>query len=152
MQAKTRISLFLLAVIGLHALPVLSYQGVRQTRWPFLAWAMYARSYPPGPVEVLMRRLMATSSSGKQEEVTWKLAGLPWPTFRNLYLTPLAKGDSAAAAELILRLNRGRPEPVVLLRLEGDRFILADTGVVKEALPALTYPADTSAPSRGTSP
>jgi hypothetical protein len=152
MQAKTRISLFLLLVIGLHALPVLSYQGNRQTRWPILAWAMYARSYPPGPVEVMMRRLTATSSNGKEEEVTWKLVGLPWPAFRNAYITPLAKGDSTAASELIHRLNRDREAPVVQLRLEAERFTLADTGVVKEALPVLTYRADPSASSRGTSP
>ena len=49
MQTRTRISLFILLILGLHAIPVLWYQGERQTRWPFLAWAMYARSFPPGP-------------------------------------------------------------------------------------------------------
>ena len=55
MQLKTRISLFILLIIGLHAVPVVFYQGERQTRWPFLAWAMYSQSYPAGPITVAKR-------------------------------------------------------------------------------------------------
>ena len=148
MQPKTRISLLILLVIGLHAVPVLSYQGERQTRWPFLAWAMYARSYPPGPIVVVMARLVATSASGKEGEITAREVGLPSPAYYKTYLGPLAKGDSTSAYELIHRLNRERDDPVVQVRLEGDRVILADTGVVKQALPVVTYRADPSA-SRG---
>ena len=148
MPPKTRISLLILLVIGLHALPVLSYQGERQTRWPFLAWAMYARAYPPGPVVVVMPRLIATSVSGKEREITAQEVGLPGPAYNKTYLGPLAKGDSTSAFELIHRLNRTGDDPVVQVRVEGDRVILADTGVVKEALPLVTYRADASA-SRG---
>jgi hypothetical protein len=141
MQVKTRISLLILLVIGLHAVPVLSYQGERQTRWPFLAWAMYAQSYPPGPITVATRRLIATSASGKEERVNPQDVGLPTPAFRKTYILPLWKGDSTPAYELIQRLNRDRHDPVVRLRLEGERQTLADTGIVKEALPVLTYQA-----------
>ena len=145
MQPKTRFSLLILLVIGLHAIPVLSWQGYRQTRWPFLAWAMSARSYPPGPIEIMMRRLIATSVSGREEEVTSQLVGLPGPSFRNAYVVPLWKGDSAPAYELMRRLNQKRDDPVVQLRLEAERQVLADTGVVTEALPVVTYWADPAA-------
>ena len=57
MQLKTRISLFIVVIIALHAVPVLSYERGRQTRWPFLSWTMYAKSFPPGPIT------MATDAS-----------------------------------------------------------------------------------------
>lgn len=145
MRSRTRISLLILLIIGLHAVPVLSYQGQRQTRWPFLAWAMYARSYPPGPIMVVTGRVLATSASGKEEEVTPQLVGLPTPTYRQTYLAPLLKGDSTPVGGLIRLLNRERHDPVIQLRLEGEKLILADTGVVKETIPAVTYRADASA-------
>ena len=145
MSQKTRISLLILLVIGLHAVPVLSYQGERQTRWPFLAWAMYARSYPPGPIAIATRRLVATYASGKEEQVTERLVGLPGPALMKTYIAPLWKGDSMPAYELIQRLNRGRSDPVVQLRREGERRLLVDTGVVREALPVVTYRAHPSA-------
>jgi hypothetical protein len=139
MQSKTRISLLILLVIGLHAVPVLFYQGERQTRWPFLSWTMYAKSFPPGPITMAMRRLVATSASGREEEVTPELLGMPMPAFRNAFVTPLRQGDSSPAYVLVQRLNQGRSDPVVRLRLEGLRLTLVDTGVVKDSVPVLTY-------------
>jgi hypothetical protein len=127
MSNKTRISLLILLILGLHAVPVLSYQG--------------ERSFPPGPIEVATRRIVATYASGNEEEVTQRLVGLPTPAFKKTYIVPLWKGDSAPAYELIERLNRGRSDPVVQLRLEGQRQALVDTGVVREALPVVTYRA-----------
>jgi hypothetical protein len=144
MQLKTRISLFILLIIGLHAVPVVFYQGERQTRWPFLAWAMYSQSYPAGPITVAKRRLVMTLASGKEEEVTAPVVGLPKFAFREIYIAPLWNGDSAPAYELIQRLNRERRDSVVQLRLEDVRQTLVDTGVVKETLPALIYKAHPS--------
>jgi hypothetical protein len=145
MQLKTRISLVILLVIGLHAVPVLFYQGEHQTRWPFLAWSMYARSYPPGPITVAQRRLIATFASGKEAKVTAQLVGLPTPAFIGTYIAPLWKAsDSTPAYELIRLLNRERNDPVVRLRLEGESQTLVDTGVVREMLPAVTYQAHPS--------
>jgi hypothetical protein len=146
MQPKTRISLLILLIICLHAVPVVSYQKARQTRWPFLLWAMYAKSYPPGPIVVVRRRVMATSAGGKEEEITSRLVGLPGPAFRNTYVAPLWNGDSALGSELMRRLNDKRDDPVVRLRLEGEQLILTDTAVVREPLPTVTYRADPSAP------
>ena len=138
---KVWISTLILLVLGLHAVPVVFYQGHRQDRWPFLAWAMYAKSHPPGPVETMNRLLIGTTSKGKEEEVSPGLVGLSKPAFRNAYVNPLYQGDSASARELISRLNRGRGDPFVELRTVGMKYTLSRTGVVTEELPVITYRA-----------
>ena len=144
MQPKTRISLFILLILGLHAIPVLWYQGERQTRWPFLAWAMYARSFPPGPIDMTTRRLVATLASGKEEQLTAGLVGLPAPAFQKTYVAAAWKGDSAPAYELIRRLNRVATDPIVQLRFEGETQTLVDSGVVTTPLPVITFRAPSS--------
>ncbi|MGH7513459.1 MAG: hypothetical protein ACREOQ_11110 [Gemmatimonadales bacterium] len=140
MSARTRISLLILIVLGLHALPVLSYQGVRQTRWPFLVWAMYARSYPAGPIEVVLRNLVAVSPEGERREVDASVVGLSGPAYRNNYLAPFSRGDSTAGRWLIDRLNRLGPDSVAQIRLETVRYRLVDPGVAVDTLPAIVYP------------
>ena len=144
MSAKTRVSLFILLLLGLQALPLLSYQGERQTRWPVLAWAMYARSYPPGPIDMDTRRAIATFASGRRGEVTANQVGLPGPAFRKIYVKPVFKGDSAPAYQLMARMNAQSRDPVVELRYEGDRYELVDTGVVKQPLPVVIFRAPQS--------
>ena len=147
-NSKLWISALILLVLGLHAIPVISYQGHRQTRWPFLAWAMYARSFPPGPIQTLDRTLLGRTAGGAEEEVTAGLAGLPRPPFRDAYITPLFDGDSAVARELLERLNRERDDPFVEIRTSGQRYTIADDGVVREELPVFTYRSPRST-SRG---
>jgi len=141
-QSKTWISLLIVLVIGLHALPVLSYQGHRQTRWPILAWAMYARSYPPGPIQVVQRSIVAATATGEEQEITPHVVGLSKPAFRNAYLVPLAKQDSAAARELLHRLNVQRDVPFVRLTLGGVQSTLSDTGVVRDSFPLIVFRAE----------
>ena len=143
-RPKVFISLLILLVIGLHALPVLSYQGNRQTRWPFLAWAMYAKSLPPGPIQTMSRRVVGITLKGDRDAVTPELVGLGEPTFRKMYLRALYEGDDSTARALASWLNRQRDDPYVELRLEGEKFTLADTGVVKEELPVRAYRIDPS--------
>jgi hypothetical protein len=140
-DSKVWISALIVLILGLHALPVLSYQGLRQTRWPFLAWAMYAKSYPPGPIDTMNRFLIGTTASGKQESVTSNLVGLSKPAFRNGYVNPLYQGDSLTAHELLSRINRSREDPIVELRTIGTRYSISDTGVVTEKLPVFVYRA-----------
>ena len=147
-KSKTWVSALIIVTLGLHAVPVLSYQGVGQTRWPFLAWAMYAKSYPPGPVKTTKRRLMATTAAGADAEVTPEMVGLSKSTFRNLYINPLYQGDSTTARELLARINRAREAPFVAVRTEGEIFRLADTGLVTERFPVLTFSSGSPAPSR----
>jgi hypothetical protein len=144
---KGWISALILLVLGLHAVPVLSYQGLRQTRWPFLTWAMYAKSRPPGPIQTMKRFVIGTTSSGHQEDVTPGLVGLSKDAFRNGYLNPLYKGDTASAQQLISRLNRGRRDPFVELRTVGEKYTLSGTEVISEELPVFRYRA-TPSPSR----
>jgi hypothetical protein len=140
-EPRTWISLAIVSVIALHAVPVLSYQGYRQTRWPILAWAMYAKSYPPGPVQTERRHLMAVTQGGSRLEITPWLAGVPLPAMGKAFVRPLLQGDSAQAAELFRRLNRSRPDPVVEIRVEQERYAVSDTGLVTEALPVISYHA-----------
>jgi hypothetical protein len=138
-QSQVWVSILIVLVIGLHALPVLSYQGQRQTRWPFLAWAMYARSYPPGPIQVVQRRVIGTTASGEEVEITPRLVGLPRPPFRLAYLLPLQRGDTATARELMQRLNRQREKPFVRIAVTVLSSTLSDTGVVREWSPPIVY-------------
>ncbi|MEP6688259.1 MAG: hypothetical protein ABJC36_07905 [Gemmatimonadales bacterium] len=128
-------------MLGLHALPVLSYQGARQTRWPFLTWAMYARSYPAGPVEIVTRQLIVTSRSGASRQISQYDVGLTISAFNNNYLAPVSRGDSAAARWLIDRLNATGGDSVVELRLQTIRYRMIEPGVATDTLPPLIYRA-----------
>jgi hypothetical protein len=138
-NSKVWISALILLILGLHALPVLSYQGTRQTRWPFLTWAMYAKSHPPGPIETMNRFLVGTTATGKTDSVTPRVVGLSKDAFRNAYLNPLYRGDSVPAHELLIRINRARTDPIVELRTIGTKYAIADTGIVTEQLPVFVY-------------
>ena len=141
-QPKPWISLFILVVIGLHALPVISYQGFRQTRWPILAWAMYAKSYRPGPVQTMRRRILAVTASGHQIELSPYQVGVSRPALGKSFARPLSSGDTATARELFRRLNRGRADPVMEVRLESETFTVTDSGVVRQTHPSAVYRAD----------
>jgi len=145
MSVRTRISILILLIVGLHALPVLSYQGTRQTRWPFLAWAMYAESYPPGPIEVVTRQLVATSRNGTSRLITYRDVGLSSPGLSSGYLRPFGRGDTSAGRWLVDRLNRVGPDSVAELRLQTFRYRLVDSGVVVDTLPVVVYPANPQA-------
>lgn len=138
-QPKVWISIFILLTIGLHAVPVLSYQGNQQTRWPILAWAMYAKSIPPGPIQMRKRRIFALTSGGKKELVTPDLAGVNKGALTTKYVQPMWVGDSAVAQQLLRRLNRERQDLFVELRMEGEKYTLVGDSVVSEAFPVVTY-------------
>jgi hypothetical protein len=133
------ISALIVLVIGLHAVPVLSYQGHHQTRWPFLAWAMYAASIPPGPITTNERRMIGVTAAGDTTELNYEVVGVSGPALVNSYLRPLTTGDSLVAQRLFARVNARRSEPFVVIRLEGERSTLSDTGVVVERFPTVTY-------------
>jgi hypothetical protein len=140
-EPKSWISIAILTVIALHALPVVSYQGYRQTRWPILAWAMYAKSYPPGPVQTDRRRLVAVTAAGARIPITPAMAGVPLPAMGKSFIRPLLQGDSATARELFRRLNRNRTDPVTQIRVEVELFAVSDTGLETRQLPPVTYHA-----------
>jgi hypothetical protein len=140
-QRRTLISIVILLVIGLHAVPVL-YRRERGTLWPFMQWAMYKNSRKPGPIYAHQRRILAITADGRQDTVTPRLLGLSITVLKQRYLAPIATGDVSPASELIARLNRRRSDPVVELRLEGETYTITDTGIVRTDDPVVTYRAD----------
>jgi hypothetical protein len=137
-QRKTLVSIVILLVIGLHAVPVL-YRSERGTLWPFMQWAMYKNSRKPGPIDTHLRRILAITATGRSDTVTPRLLGLSITVLKQRYLAPIAKGDLSSAPELIDRLNRHRDDPVVELRLEGETYTVTDTGIVRTDDPVVTY-------------
>jgi hypothetical protein len=53
-------------------------------------------------------------------------------------------GDSSAAQRLANRINRGREDPFVEIRLQSEKYMVSDTGVVKQENPAIVYRVDPS--------
>jgi hypothetical protein len=137
-RRKTLVSMVILLVIGLHAVPVL-YRSERGTLWPFMQWAMYKNSRKAGPIDTHLRRILAITATGRSDTVTPRLLGLSITVLQQRYLAPIAKGDLSSAPELIDRLNRHRDDPVVELRLEGETYTVTDTGIVRTDDPVVTY-------------
>jgi hypothetical protein len=140
-QPKTLISIVILLVIGLHAVPVL-YRSERGTLWPFMQWAMYKNSREAGPIDTRQRRIIAITAQGQSDTVTPRLLGLSITVLKQRYFVPIANGDLSPAPELMERLNRHRDDPVVELRLEGETHTLTDTGIVMTDDPVVTYRPD----------
>jgi hypothetical protein len=137
------VSLAILLVLGLHALPVLDQR--QSTRmWPFLMWAMYNHSLPPGPISVKKRTIIGKTARGDSLEVTAELVGLGPPAMIRMYLKPMQDGDTGAARRFLQRINREREDPVVELRLAGQSYSVTDSGLVVEDLPGTTYRVDPS--------
>jgi hypothetical protein len=137
-RRKTLVSIVILLVIGLQAVPVL-YRSERGTLWPFMQWAMYKNSRKPGPIDTRLRRIVAITATGRSDTVTPRVLGLSITVLKQRYLAPIAKGDLSSAPELIDRLNRHRDDPVVELRLEGETYTVTDTGIVRMDDPVVTY-------------
>ncbi len=137
-QPKTLVSIVILLVIGLHAVPVL-YRRERGTLWPFMQWAMYKNSLEAGPIDAHQRRILAITADGRSDTVTPYLLGLSITVLKQRYLVPLARGDLSPAPELIARLNRHRSDPVVELRVEGESYTVTDTGIARTDDPVVRY-------------
>jgi len=141
LKPKTLISVVIVLVIGLHAVPVL-YRKERGTFWPFMQWSMYKNSRQAGPIEVRQRRMLAITSKGAIDTVTPRLVGLSITVLQASYLKPIGSGDLSPVPELIQRLNRHRDDPVVELRLESEIYTVTDTGIARRDEPVVTYRAD----------
>jgi hypothetical protein len=136
----------ILLVIALHAVPVL-HAGLRKRIWPILDWAMYKDAQAPGPIETDRKRIVGITASGQREVVSKEVVGLSSFALDRLYAKPMKAGDSSAARQLLLRLNRQREDPFVEIRLEAETYTATDTGIVRRAHPPITYRVE-PAPSR----
>jgi len=144
---KALISAAILVVIGMHHVPYLRRgPGQRNIFWPFLSWTMYKDSRPAGVIQAKKRRIMGLTKTGQTEEVTASLMGLGPPALSKLYVRPMMAGDSAALRRFLDRLNQGRTDPFVALRVEDETYTITDTGLLKETSPALTYQLDGATP------
>jgi hypothetical protein len=119
---------------------VLFYQGVRQTRWPFLLWAMYAQSTPAGPIQAMTRRLYAVAPGGTALPITYKEVGITSPGFASSYLAPIGRADTSAARWVLNRLHHVGMDSVTQLRLVTVRSTLVDTGIAIDTLPTVVFP------------
>jgi hypothetical protein len=139
---KRGISLLIVLAIGLHAAPVVFYQGRSQTFWPFLAWAMYKNSRPPGPIEARRTRILGITAGGRQDPIDAGLVGLPRYTLREMYTQAMRGRDSTVAQQLISRLNAGRRDPFVEVRVITQTYTLSPSGVVLRNDPVISFRAD----------
>lgn len=139
-QPKLFISILIILVIGLHALPVLQrLQGKRETLWPVMIWAMYKNSRAPGPIRSVIRRYIGMTSRGDELGIGPWQSGLSSFALNRLYFRPMRKGDVSAARRLADRLNLHREDPIVAFRLESTTYTVTDSGVVTEDNPAVMY-------------
>ena len=137
---KTLISIAIILVVLLHAVPVV-YRAERKTMWPFLDWAMYKESRPAGPIRAVRKHLLGITAAGQREPVTTEVAGVSITSFNMLYVQPMWTRDSSAAQRLFQRLNRERQDSFVELRLESESYTVTDSGVVKQENPDIVYRA-----------
>jgi hypothetical protein len=125
---RRRISVFILAILGLQAVPVArEFIGARETLWPFLSWGMFRHaSYPP--VEATRQRILATTADGTRR--VWpEDSGFDPFAFRRYYQIPIAEGDSAAARDLARRLTGRWRVAVREIVVEESVFTLGEDGL-----------------------
>ena len=139
-RRKILASVVIVLVLGLHAVPVI-HSGERDTLWPFMVWAMYKHSRPAGPVEVNQRHILALTASGARDTVTPHLLGVSITVLDQRYHRPLMGGDTSVVPRLFERLNRGRADPYVELRLVSETYTVTDTGLARRENPVVTYRA-----------
>lgn len=139
-RRKALASAVIVLVIGLHAVPVI-HPAERGTLWPFMVWAMYKHSRPAGPVEVNQRHILAVTASGARDTVTPHLLGLSVTVLDQRFHRPLMGGDTTVVPELFERLNRGRSDRYVELRLVSETYTVTDTGLARRENPMVTWRA-----------
>jgi hypothetical protein len=142
-QPKIWISILIIVAVGVHTVPVL-YRPMQKRLWPILDWGMYKESRPAGPIQANKLRVIGITLKGESQPITPYLVGSSGLALRGLYTKPMWDGDSSAARRLVRRLNRGRADPFVELRLESEKYLVTDTGVVKQENPVISYRVDPS--------
>jgi hypothetical protein len=137
-RRKALASIAIVAVLGLHVVPVI-WAAQRDALWPFMVWAMYKNARPSGPVVVNQRHILAVTASGQRDTVTPHLLGLSVTVLDQRFHRPLMGGDTTVVPLLFERLNRGRTEPYVELRLVSQTYTVTDTGLARRENPVVTF-------------
>lgn len=137
-RRKALASVIIVLVIGLHAVPVV-YPPGRGTLWPFMVYAMYKHSRPSGPVEVNQRYLVGVTASGTADSVTPERLGVSITVLDQRFHRPLMGGDTSVVPALFERLNRGRTDPYVEVRLLSQTYTLTESGLTRLDNPVRTF-------------
>jgi hypothetical protein len=137
---RTAVSAAVVLAVALHAGPVL-HRPTMKRQWPFMVWAMYKDSRPPGPISANQRHIMGTTAAGERAEITEPMLGLAGAAIMRLYGKAMWAGDSATAARFFELVNRTRTDPFVEVRMEGENFLLTDSGLVERKIPTVTFHA-----------
>ncbi len=153
------ISLFILIVIGLHALPLVQeLTGRRQTLWPIMAWGMYRKAHPSHE-KIMVKKLHITAKTANGDVLD--VASIHHPPFFNLlkknyhkdgnrillghygykrlFVKPMLKGDKQAARKLAALLNQDRQDPVTHIQIQSDLYEMGASGIKKVDSPVMTY-------------
>jgi len=140
------ISVLIFLVIGLHlaadvAKTINGSSWVGSGSWPFLAYGMYRKSFPPGPITTTKRRIIGLTAGGGEIEVSATSAGLfgSWALSR-YYLGPIIEGDSGVRRRLADRVNLGREDPVIGFRVESEVYVISASGIIKQEQESLIFP------------
>jgi hypothetical protein len=138
---KLYISIAILILCGLHALPVLQeLRGTRQTFWPVMAWGMYRHAHDPTrPIQASLNRIVAITAEGEPLHIGPPEVGLQYFAFHRFYLGPMSTGNPAAARALADRISRHPQERIIELRVESATYMVTETGLVKDSNRIATY-------------
>ena len=71
------------------------------------------------------------TASGARDTVTPELLGLSITILDQRFHRPLMGGDTTVVPALFERLNRGRSDPYVELRLVSETYTVTDTGLAR---------------------
>ena len=141
---KVAASVLILLVIGLHAVPIVRYQGQAQTLWPFLTWAMYKNPRSASQVEARKTQIIGITAKGTKEAITPELVGLPKYMVREMYTKGMRAGDSTSARQLMRRLNARRKDPFVEVHLVIQTYKLTDRGIEIQHNPVISFRGDST--------
>ncbi len=128
-SAKVWASVWILLVVALHAVPILHNQRQYQTTWPWLKWAMYKDSRPPGPIVGERRRLSGITQSGRQVRIDEDSVGVSRFVVNRTYVMPWLGGDTTAATRLLSQLNQRRRDRLVGIRLSVETYTVTGAGM-----------------------
>lgn len=137
---KSLISGGILLVLALHIVPML-YPS--EPFWPIMQWSMYKDSKAAGPTQTTVRKVFATTRSGKTEAITPGYTGLSIFVLERDYFRPMAKGDRSAPGQLIAKLNSQRTaDSFIEVRLERTLYTVTDSGIARTTQPVIRYPLE----------
>ncbi len=153
------ISLFIVLIIGFHAVPLIQeLTGRRQTSWPLMVWGMYRKAYPSNmKINVKKTFISAKTRHGSILDV----APIHHPPFFNLvsntyrqdedrillghygyqrlFVKPMLKGDESAARKLAALLNQDRQDRITHIQIQRELYEMGGEGIEKVDSSIMTY-------------